>query len=159
MAPRPDPLDAEVDALRPLVQMFVRRFGLLVTRRTPCGQPLSTTHAHALMVLLERRRAGLVTTQSDLADQLGIDKSNVTRLCQKMEGAGHVSQRVAEADGRSREVSLTAKGVGLAQRIEESSRAHFRAIVARIPSSKRSMVHDSFAVFNEALEPTEGGAR
>src|SRR4051794_33355373 len=91
--------EAETERLRALVQHFVRRFGLLVTRETPCGLPVSTSYAHALMVVLERGQRKERTSQADLAALLGIDKSNVARLCARMETAGHVIQERAPEDG------------------------------------------------------------
>ena len=63
----------------------MRAFGLLAGDQTPCGQPLAPSHAHALLVLLERARTGTdVLKQQDLARELGLDKSSITRLCTKM---------------------------------------------------------------------------
>jgi DNA-binding MarR family transcriptional regulator len=155
---RPADPATEADALRPLVQTFVRRFGLLVTKRTPCGEPVSTSHAHALMVLVERERHAEVSSQSDLGPALGIDKSNVARLCQRMERVGHVSQRAADADGRIRILTLTPKGTRLGQRIEAASTTRFRDIVARIPPRRRAALLDTFLDLNEALASLDGAS-
>jgi DNA-binding MarR family transcriptional regulator len=80
MGTRPRQNDA--DALRTLVQQFVRQFGLLAESETPCGQPLHTSHAHALMILLHADKAGI--HQAALARQLGIDKSNASRLVHRL---------------------------------------------------------------------------
>lgn len=143
--------------MRTQVQQFVRRFGLLVTRQTPCGFPVSASYAHALMLLLRRTADGLATLQSDLAAGLGIDKSNVARLCEKMVGAGHAVQTVPPADGRSRLVTLTAKGTRVAQRIEQGSRDRFSAVVARIPTRKRRAVIAALADLNAAVAGIAGG--
>src|SRR4051812_18405573 len=81
------------DLLRASIQRFVRSFGLLNGDQTPCGLPLSPSQAHALMALLDRERGGQRSTQQDLVKILGIDKSNVTRLCAKMLEAGHLTQQ------------------------------------------------------------------
>ena len=94
----------DAERLRTLVQTFVRRFGLLLGDHTPCGQPISVSHAHALMLLASRSEA---TSQSELGRLLGIDKSNVTRLCSRMEKLGHVRQSRAPTDRRSRLVRIT----------------------------------------------------
>ena len=151
------PADHEVEQLRSLVQEFVRRFGLLVTRRTPCGFPVSPSYAHALMLLLRRAREGLTTGQSDLAVSLGINKSNVARLCERMVAAGHGLQTVPPEDGRSRTVSLTAKGTRLAERIENGSRDRFSALTSSIPRHKRSAVIAALADLNAAVGTTAEG--
>ena len=147
---------ADVEDLRTLVQEFVRRFGLLVTRETPCGFPVSPSYAHALMLLLRRGSEGRATFQSDLAGGLGIDKSNVARLCERMVDAGHAVQSVPPKDGRSRLVTLTAKGTRLAQRIEEGSRNRFSSVVTAIPAGKRRAVIAALADLNAAVTSTAG---
>jgi DNA-binding MarR family transcriptional regulator len=146
----------DVDDLRTHVQEFVRRFGLLVTRQTPCGFPVSPSYAHALMLLLRRTSDGPATPQSDLAAGLGIDKSNVARLCERMVEAGHVLQSVPADDGRSRLVTLTPKGARVAQRIEQGSRDRFSAVVARIPARKRRAVITAMADLNAAVAGLAG---
>jgi DNA-binding MarR family transcriptional regulator len=141
----------DVEALRAHVQEFVRRFGLLVTKQTPCGLPISPSYAHALMLLIQRSRDGLVTLHSDLAGSLGIDKSNVARLCERMVNAGHAVQTVPPADGRRRVVTLTTAGTRLAQRIEQGSRDRFSTVTAMIPAGKRRAVIAALADLNAAV--------
>lgn len=142
----------EAERLRELVQHFVRSFGLLVTKETPCGQPISPSYAHALMVLLERARDRSDTSQADLGVVLGIDKSNVTRLCSRMEAADHVLQERAPGDGRSRLLSLTPRGTRMAERIETASHERFARIVAALPTDNRRTIFASLAALNEAVE-------
>jgi DNA-binding MarR family transcriptional regulator len=137
--------------LRRLIQAFIRSIGLLSADQTPCGQPLSVSHAHALMVLLEAARAGEHLSQRELAQALGIDKSNVTRLCRRMESAGHVVQRRSAEDGRARLLSLTAAGNRLATNVERSSRERFERLMGAIPPDQRADVLFSLACLNRAL--------
>ncbi len=143
--PETAPDDAE--RLRRLVQSFVRRFGLLLEGQTPCGQPVSTSHAHALMFLLEAGQA----RQNELGSALGIDKSNVTRLCAQMEAKGHVEQTRAPEDGRARLVSLTARGRRLAESVRHSSKRRFAEVLERIPPGRRRAVLAGLAALDAAL--------
>lgn len=147
-----EPSGDQVEALRRSVQQFVRRFGLLVARQTPCGTPISTSYAHALMVLLTRECERRSTTHSDLARVLGIDKSNVARLCERMVRAGHATQIATPGDGRSRLVALTSAGTRLAQRVEQGSQDRFTRVTKSIPASKRAMVLAALADLNAAVE-------
>jgi len=124
---------SQVDELRRLVQRLFRRFGALASDATPCGLPLSIPHAHALMVLLGRGEL----SQQDLGGELCIDKSNVARLCARMVSAGHVAQRPADTDGRSRLVSLTAKGERVARQVESASASRFSALLRGLPEKTR----------------------
>lgn len=128
----------EVARLRAAVHRFVRSFGLLATDRTPCGTPISLSCAYALIHLLEVGRRNEAPTQQELARVLHVDKSNVARLCAKMERDGLATQQPAENDRRSRRVSLTAKGRRLAERVEASSRARFSRLFAAVPRHARS---------------------
>lgn len=153
----PDPF-GDAAQLRRLLQDVVRGFGLLSAHETPCGQPVSPSNAHALMVLLERKRLAQPTSQTDLGASLGIDKSNVTRLCGRMEAAGHVLQRRSTEDLRSRRVELTPEGSALAARIEAASHARFAALITAVPAAKRRPLLDCLAELNvavQALRPTK----
>ncbi len=128
--------DGAID-LRRSIQGFVRAFGLLAGDQTPCGQPLAPSHAHALMVLLEREstsaRGGL--NQQDLAEAVGLDKSSVTRLCAKMVAAGHLTQEPSAIDGRAWTLNLSTKGRRAAKTVEDASLARFRRLAAALPGS------------------------
>lgn len=128
-------MDAEGAQLRALMQQFFRRFGVLASDRTPCGQPLPIAHAHALMVLYESQPL----TQQELARALHIDKSNVTRLCHKLSSSGHVEQQIG-ADARQRLVRLTASGRRLAKRVEQASGKRFLAILNNMQPHTREQL-------------------
>lgn len=139
--------------LRGAVQQFVRAFGLLSSDQTPCGEPVAPSHAHALMLLLEAGRADQRVSQQALASALGIDKSNVTRLCTKLERLGHIDQARPAEDGRVRQVGLTAQGRRVAERIEAASRARFRDVLEALPSAAER--EDAIAAvqrLNDAIE-------
>lgn len=144
----------EPEAARELqvaVQTFVRSFGLLVTKQTPCGQPVSPSYAHALMLLLEREAGGLTTTQSELAAELGLDKSSITRLCARLEADERMTQQRAESDGRSRLLALTAPGRRMATNIQSASLQRFRQVVDALPRTKRRAVLESLELLTLAV--------
>lgn len=153
------PADAGPDLLRRQVQRFVRGFGLLADDRTPCGTAVSPREAHALMIVLERNRQGNPLRQNDLASALGIDKSNVTRLVQRLERSGRIQQHRSEEDGRARILSLTAKGMRLAEAIDQSSHSRFETVLAGIPSEHHARVFGALELLNEAIQmrPPENG--
>jgi DNA-binding MarR family transcriptional regulator len=147
-----------VEELRRVCQRFFRRFGALAAQTTPCGKPLSMAHAHALQVLLAQGEL----SQQALGVELGIDKSNVARLCAKMVRDNHVKQRPSEHDGRSRRVVLTARGVRLAHEVDEASRERFGALLAGIPRHHRvdviaALQHLVVALDSSAAAPLERG--
>ena len=136
------------DELRRLMQRLFRRFGALSADRTPCGRPLSIAHAHALMLLSARGEL----SQRELGVELCIDKSNVARLCAKMVELGHAAQRPDARDGRSRRVTLTARGARLAHEVNAASAARFEALLAGVPADRRGDVVSSLRVLVAALD-------
>jgi DNA-binding MarR family transcriptional regulator len=141
--------------LRTSIQRFVRSFGLLNGDQTPGGVALSPSHAHALMALLDRERREESSTQQDLVKILGVDKSNVTRLCAKMLEAGHLVQQPSPHDGRAWLVSLRLEGRRLAERVEDASRTRFDRVLAALPSeTARATVLRSLDLLNDALMET-----
>jgi DNA-binding MarR family transcriptional regulator len=144
--------------LRALIQQFVRSFGLLSAERTPCGMPLATSHAHALMILLERAQRNDRTTQQELGAILGIDKSNVARLCAKMQRSGHVVQLRDPSDGRARLLSLTSSGRRLAEKVETSSRRRFARLLSALPrDGAQAAVLASLEILNGAIRVAQRG--
>jgi DNA-binding MarR family transcriptional regulator len=145
--------DARARALRGSMQRLLRRFGALAADATPCGKPLSMAHAHALMVL--SGRGGL--SQQELGAELGIDKSNVARLCARLVDGGHATQAICGLDARSRRVSLTPSGERLAREVDASSLARFGALLSRLPRERQSAILDALDQLASAVDtlPTQ----
>ncbi|HVJ90021.1 MAG TPA: MarR family winged helix-turn-helix transcriptional regulator [Labilithrix sp.] len=141
-------MEERSDELRRVMQRLFRRFGALAAGTTPCGKPLSMAHAHALMVLMAQGEL----SQQELLLELGIDKSNVARLCAKMVEVGHAKQRVSDNDGRSRLVSLTARGARLAAEVDAASRARFGALLGALPAARRAHVIEALQLVVDALD-------
>ncbi|MEE9359549.1 MAG: MarR family transcriptional regulator, partial [Hyphomicrobium sp.] len=81
--------------------------------------PVSEAHA---LVLLAADEGEECLTACEMADYLRIDKSNVSRMCVRMEKAGTIVCVPCEHDGRIKRIQLTRKGVRLASTIEAASR-------------------------------------
>jgi MarR family transcriptional regulator for hemolysin len=141
--------------LQKSVQEFVRSFGLLVTKQTPCGQPVTPSTAHALMALLDREEGGVVTYQHELADLLGLDRSSITRLCSRLEAEGRLEQEAAPHDARARRLQLTVKGQRMAGNIRAASLERFGRIIDAVPASKRKPLLEALEVLTAAVRTLE----
>jgi len=144
--------------LQESVQAFVRSFGLLVTKQTPCGQPVSPSMAHALMALLDREEAGIGTYQHELAELLELDRSSIARLCARLESDGRLEQESSPHDARTRRLKLTASGQRMAGNIRAASLERFSRIVAAIPPTKRRPLLDALQLLTAAVQTLEEGA-
>lgn len=150
-----EPSPQDVDRLKELIQEFVRSFGLLVVKQTPCGFPLSPSHAHCLMVLLERELQGTETSQTELGKRLAIDKSNIARLCRKLQSSGHATQTRAPTDGRGRLLQLTPKGRRMAEKLQHSSQARFGRVLGGVPTAERGALLSSLETMIKAVRLLE----
>ncbi|KIC15299.1 MULTISPECIES: MarR family winged helix-turn-helix transcriptional regulator [unclassified Leisingera] len=80
-------------------------------------------------VLLAVGEEGL-TTPSEIADFIGIDRTATSRALRQMEAGGLITRRSGEGDGRSIRVMLTAAGQAALQAvlpIAQENAAHFEA--------------------------------
>lgn len=103
--------------------------GVLDRAIRPCGTALSLPHAYAL---LELYAGGDAMTVTELASKLHIDRTSVSRLCQKMEALGQLERAVHPDDARAKALRLTKQGTKLAAQVDASSTDHFGQIVAAL---------------------------
>ncbi len=142
-------MDEPHDELRRLIQDFVRGFGLLAADRTPCGKPLASSDAHALMVLLEAGEDGVLP--SSLGARLGIDKSTASRLVARLTDRGDL-ESITTSDGRTRPVRLSRRGLRTAREVEAASRERFAQLLEQVPARKRTAALAGLRELVEALE-------
>lgn len=138
------------DELRGLLQHFIRRFGLLAADRTPCGKPMASSDAHALMLLLEVGDGGM--RSSALAERLGVDKSTASRVVARLTESGHIGAAAESDDARAKPIRLTKKGVRLAGEVKAASRARFAQLMEHIPARRRTEVLAALGELVGALE-------
>lgn len=148
-------------SLHHAVRELVRALGVLSEEQTPCGVPVAPREAHALLLLREREAAGEAQAQAELQRALGVDKSNVARLVQRLGERGWVRQVPDPHDGRRRQVVLTARGRRLAGSLETSGAALFEQVWQALAPAERDRVTRCVQRLGEALravarEPIEG---
>lgn len=125
---------------------IVRALGLLRPDTTPCGQPMSTSEAHALG---ELHRGGAVCQQA-LADALRLQKSTVSRLVDQLERRGLVTRSTNPADRRSVLLGLTPTGTARAGQLEAARRDLFERLLAGLTPDERRTVIDGLTTLEEA---------
>jgi DNA-binding MarR family transcriptional regulator len=137
--------------LRDAVRHLVVAHGALEDARRPCGAELSIPHAYALLELLHH---GEPMTVSALAARLSIDRTNVSRLCARMEEAGEIARQPHPEDGRARAIRLTARGTKLARAVDDQSAGHFARLAKRLGRSVTEVVA-ALESLTEAMTVTE----
>lgn len=103
------------------------------------------------MILLQAE--GGCLHQSALARQLGINKSNVSRLIQQLITKGHVVVASSpEEDARIKRVRLTAKGRRLATQVDGASQQRFAELFASISPGRRKQALQGLEILVGAIE-------
>lgn len=111
----------------------VRALGLLRPDTTPCGQPLSLTHAHTISEL----HSDGPLSQRELGVRLRLQKSTVSRLVDELERDGTVERRPNPADRRSVLIALSPAGRGKAERLRAAQTELFARLLADTSTDDR----------------------
>ncbi len=130
---------------------FIRAFGLLSSDRTPCGQPMAPSDAHALTEIAD---GGLA--QRDLVNRLHLDRSSVSRLVERLVARGWVSRTGDDGDRRTVRLTATPAGQQIAADIAASRAERFAALLNGIPPDRRSEVLDALRLLTEAAHDNGG---
>ena len=127
---------------------LIHAFGVLRTDSTPCGQPMSVSTAHAIS---ELATAGPML-QRDLAKQLGLTTSSVSRLVDQLERKGWATRQTDpdEADKRVRHIRLTDSGLDVASNVLAARAERFERLLAAIDPSRHLQVLESLRLLREA---------
>ena len=126
---------SSVEDLQERLVAFVRAFGLHQPERTPCGEQVSVSQAHALSEL-----AAQPLTQSELARRLNLDRSVVSRLADGLAGCGRLRRERHPHDRRAVLLVLTEQGRAAADRLAGARRARMATLVAGVPDDEREAV-------------------
>lgn len=143
---RPEP--SHIEAVRDASRRLVRELGFM--RPTLAGTAFSPSAVHALIEISAHGSLGA----GALADHLRLEKSSVSRLVRKLIDAGAVSEKVGEADGRTKLLALTPKGKKQLSGIHEFARAQVAAALERLPQEAYVTVRDGLNLYAEALAGT-----
>jgi DNA-binding MarR family transcriptional regulator len=140
----------EIEALRAQLRVLMRHLEHFDHLHVTQGQTLPPSYAQALMVLLSYHETQQQPTLTELVELLNIDKSNVTRLCQRMQEDGHLLITRDARDRRAKRIKLSAIGVTLAQEVNKVSIERFGQLAQRLHDV--SGLHDLLKQLNTSLE-------
>jgi MarR family transcriptional regulator, lower aerobic nicotinate degradation pathway regulator len=100
------------------VALFVQEVGIL---------DITTIQFTALSMLYQQGEID----QSELATQIGMDRTNISDVVRRLLERGYVTVRINPAHGRRRLIDLTAEGIAFLKRVDQcASRAHARTVAA-----------------------------
>jgi len=139
-------VDGFVTAARALVAVAVRSIN---------AAPVEVTVTqHRVLVLLASRGEATV---SSLAEQLGVNASNASRVCDRLQRLGLVSRRRSTSDARSVMVALTADGIEVLRAVSRHRRDEVRQVLSTMPVEVARRTVESLRAFNEAAHEIGDG--
>ncbi len=138
---------ADVRGLQDTMVGLVRAFGLHQPERTPCGEAVPVSEAHAVM---ELARDGALA-QHELGARLCLQRSTVSRLVGQLEARGWVCRDRHQRDGRVAMLSLTEAGRATADQLATARTAKFARLLEAIPEADRVTVQAGVSILVEAL--------
>jgi DNA-binding MarR family transcriptional regulator len=106
-----------------------------------------TVVQHRVLVLLDRQGALSV---SAVAAQLGVDQSNASRHCTRLERLGLVTRTRAAHDGRAVDVAISAAGRRQVRTVQEARRREIGQVVDRLPEVTVREVVRGLEAFRDA---------
>lgn len=127
---------------------FVRAFGLHQPDRTPCGEAISASQAHALTEL-----ALQPLTQAELARRLRLDRSVVSRLADTLSDRAWLRRERHPQDQRAVQLVLTEQGRAAAGRVAGARRARLATLLDAVPASEHDNVLRALQILTESLTP------
>jgi len=129
-----------------LVELSRSLLGLAV--QTVGEGPVEVTVVqHRVLVLLWTQGTLTIT---EIARQLGVDQSNASRHCARLERLDLLSRRRARHDGRAVDVVLTARGERQVRAVHEARRRAMVGILARMSDEDARAVAGALQRFAEA---------
>lgn len=144
-AGRADPVDAVVTTARALVGMAVRSLA---------ASPVElTVPQHRTLVLLA---GGEALSIGRLAEELGVNASNASRLCDRLERLGLVARRRSDADGRSVQVGLTATGRDVLRTVDAWRRREVAHVLADMSEDDAAATVRALGAFAAAAHERTG---
>jgi DNA-binding MarR family transcriptional regulator len=137
--------------LQERIVTLIRTFGLHHPERTPCGQPVAVSEAHALT---ELARGGPLS-QKELSRRLELEKSTISRLVGNLERRDWVVRERDAEDSRVLLLRLTEQGRRISERIAAARAETFSRVFDQIPPKEREHVLRALDVLVRAAAESE----
>lgn len=116
-------LSERIEAVRRFSRFYTRKIGAL--RERLLDSPFSLTEGRVVFELAQRPSC----TAAEIARQLGLDASYLSRLLKSLETRGFLERKRSQTDGREYSLSLTSKGQQAFAVIDARSRDEVAAML------------------------------
>lgn len=138
-----------MDEVRDLMQIFVRRFGLLNASCCDmcCGEELSLVQCH---IIYEIKRQSSPSMQ-EIAEALGMDITTFSRQIKTLVDKKIVIKTPDSDDRRINILSLSPKGLKMEDNINRIINKNLDQVFAQFTELERDLVLRSIKLLNEAM--------
>jgi DNA-binding MarR family transcriptional regulator len=113
-----------------------------------------TVPQHRVLVLLAAEGSQGV---GSIAQQLGVDPSNATRICDRLQRLHLVERAPSPHDGRAVRVSITKAGRRLVDAVLAHRRREITDVLKRVPPTDAARVVAALTLFNNAAHERADG--
>jgi DNA-binding MarR family transcriptional regulator len=138
------PTDPPSEIASGLVRLMLSMEALYTRESRKAGL---TSQQAQLLCTAARRQASL----GEIAEVLRCDRSNVSRLLDRLGPRGLAYRGSADRDGRVAVIRLTDEGQEVVKRFEENLEARLNDLVAEWPATKRKVAADSLLSLVHAI--------
>ncbi len=128
------------------------RFANQLTRDRMSGSP-TTVQQYCVMEAIE----GSPRTMSDLATEVGIHQSTLTRIVEKLEKQDYLVRTRKSDNQRSVEVRITEAGLNLWDYLETENFKMMSGVFELLPVDKQDQVIDSLEIVSSIFSPDNEG--
>ena len=133
--------------LRESVRTIMKKLGILQKNEAVCcGVTMGQCYC-----LIEIGRAGKMSL-NELAENLNLDKSTLSRTVDNLVQAGFVERMVNPESRRMLDIQLTPEGKTIYQGLDEKMNTYFFNILQSIPEEKRGQVVESVELLAQAIQ-------
>lgn len=137
----------KIESFRQNLRSFERLIEHQTKNSTDCNG-VSLAQCHAILALDQLKSSSV----NKLADDLGLDKSTVSRTIEGLVRIGLVNREIDMENRRASILTLTGQGKKTAQNINEENNLFFRNVFLNLPQEKLDSFIDGFNIFVQALK-------
>jgi DNA-binding MarR family transcriptional regulator/GNAT superfamily N-acetyltransferase len=139
--------DAAVETVRSFNRFYTRRIGVL--HEGLLDSPWSLAEVRVLYEVAHRPGV----TARDLARDLGLDAGYLSRMLQGFVRRGLVRRETSKADGRERQLSLTAEGKRAFAPLDRRSAKEVAAMLAPLTETAQQRLTGAMTAIEQILDP------
>jgi DNA-binding MarR family transcriptional regulator len=114
-----------------------------------CGVTIAQCHT---LLAIEAKE---VTTVTELATELELDKSTLSRTIDSLVTIGLINRETDKGNRRSQQITLTSQGKKVTAGINGQWNLYFSSLFAHIPESRHQSVIESIAILSDVIPSSE----